>query len=637
MVLFLIGLAVYRDYGVSTDEPNQIEAGHVIWKFLCERFQQEVPEKIKDAPELKSYRNRFYGQAATFPTVIYEAIRGFSLDSSTLIRIRHLWNFLTYFAGLCCFALLLENIFDSTPCKTIGLAGIILLPRIFGDIFYNDRDVLLISWLMISLWCFYRAMSKPGILRGLLTAMSFAVTFNTRFFGLILLIFAFLFLFFYGNKRYNLFIIFSSLLFWWIISPIFWDDPLKMIPEAVLHLSVKQRILDTDGTLETLFFGKLINEKNLPWYYLPAYIFITTPLMTIAASLIGAAAVFQRSPVFHKEKELKGKAIPRMIIGTGMVITLFTFLIGVMVLHPTLYNGWRHFYFLYLPIVWLAVEGTDRLFSSRVTIVRIVSGAIWVLSFALSAVWMVRAHPYQSIYITPVLRKALAGKFELDYWDLSVKEQIEYLLDNTNEIAVRVTDNNWIKGGVYAFKPAERERIHTYPHKTQPYPIEYLFYKFKNDLKNEKEFDYYMPIHSVERDGIILSTIYRRSHYLELYNPDIIHSAAAMKSENDEYDPMKAVDNDPETYWNNIDGDDLIIQLDRDHLLSSIEIFPFNRTSDLPDIDLFYSSNGIDWIELPCYKKGTNGLEFDSIETARIRIHCETKPFGIREMLFYGQ
>jgi hypothetical protein len=76
----LIGLSIFRDYGSSNDELNQVEAGHITWKFLYQKFGVPVPESISGAPELQEYFNRYYGQAATFPTVIAEAVREFKLD-----------------------------------------------------------------------------------------------------------------------------------------------------------------------------------------------------------------------------------------------------------------------------------------------------------------------------------------------------------------------------------------------------------------------------------------------------------------------------------------------------------------------------------------------------------------------------
>lgn len=141
LFFLIVGLFIYDDFGVTVDEPNQILAGHVIYKYLCTKFGQPVPSPIVDVPELANFKNSFYGQAATFPTVLIEAIHGFSMDTSTIIYLRHLWNFLTYFSGLCCFTLIIGDIYNSHWNSTLGLLLMIFLPRIFGDIFYMERQI----------------------------------------------------------------------------------------------------------------------------------------------------------------------------------------------------------------------------------------------------------------------------------------------------------------------------------------------------------------------------------------------------------------------------------------------------------------------------------------------------------------
>ena len=36
------GLMLFKDYGASTDEINQIEAGHITWKALCKATRTAV-------------------------------------------------------------------------------------------------------------------------------------------------------------------------------------------------------------------------------------------------------------------------------------------------------------------------------------------------------------------------------------------------------------------------------------------------------------------------------------------------------------------------------------------------------------------------------------------------------------------
>ena len=192
---FICGLRIFRDYGASSDEINQIEAGHIIWTTICEKLGKPIPAGFEKLPKIQDYYNRYYGQAATFPTVLIEALRGFQMDVSSVIRLRHLWNFLLYFCGLSCLAILSYLHFGSSRTVFLTILIHILTPRLFGDTFYNDRDALLIALFWIALLCFEFFRRKPGIFTALLCAFSFALAINTRYFALVLLILPFMLLF----------------------------------------------------------------------------------------------------------------------------------------------------------------------------------------------------------------------------------------------------------------------------------------------------------------------------------------------------------------------------------------------------------------------------------------------------------
>ena len=626
----LIGLSIFRNYGSSNDELNQVEAGHITWKFLCQKFGVPVPKEISEAPELQEYFNRYYGQAATFPTVVVEAVRGFKLDISTILVVRHLWNFLCYFAGLCCFTVLLYRIFPKPWCAPVGLVFMILLPRIFGDIFYNDRDTMLIAWLMISLAALHWHMETSRWYSGLICAFAFAVAINTRLFGLILFVFTLLYIFDPPKRKNVLLLIFLSIVFWILLSPVYWGNPFKIIPESIYYLTRKQREIDTNNGWAVLFLGRYFNERQLPWYYIPLYILISTPLATTLMSVFGTCVFIRR--FFFSAKD---GWTPRKIFGSGMLILLGPFLVLVILFRPSLYNGWRHFYFLYLPIVWMSVEGIDYLLDLPARApVRILSFIITGISFIVSVVWMINIHPYQGIYMTPVIRKQFLGKFEGDYWNISASECMEYLLDHSVDYAIHVTGNNWLYGAISVFPPADRDRFHIYPLKTQPYPFEYLYYNYYNDISNDVSFNYYIPVFSVVKDGVKLAEIFQRSHTNELNN-GIVAARIYPYGQDTEIDVI--TDNDHESYWSASGNPlDLVIQLNEDYTLLSIELFPLNHLSGIPDFRLLTSEDGVEWTSVPYTKGGDNGLIFGTAVKNYLRLQCDAADFGIREILLYG-
>ena len=628
LIFFAAGLCIFRDYGASADEHIQIDSGHVVWRYLCEKFGRPVPEPIADVPDLHGFKNSYYGQAATFPTVLLEALRGFTLDSSTIIRIRHLWNFLSYFVGLCCLTWTFYKVFGSWQHCTAGLLIMILLPRIFGDIFYNDRDMMLLSWMMISTAAFYHFSRHPGWLSALLCGAVFGMTFNTRIFGLVLLVFPALFFLFSGKRRYAPILVITAFLFWFLLSPIAWEDPIRTIPDAFRHFSTQQRYLDTNSEASLLFFGRKINETKLPWYYIPLYILVTMPAATSIAALAGIFIVIRKA--LRREHDI------RSLISFGMLIILCTVQLVGIIFHLTFYNGWRHFYFLNLPIVWLAVESLSHIEKAGRPFIRIGAMILMAASFLCSLVWIIQAHPYQIIYLNPVFRSRWIGKFDRDYWILSTTECMNYLIDNAREIDLNVVDKyTFIEYTIIGLPPRDRERFHAMYHSAQPIPYEYLFFNYSNVIGNEASFDYYVPIHAVTRDGIKLAEVFQRSHNDEMDTAAVIENISSSRNGDS---AQFIADGDFGTAWYGGENPaDLILHLNEEYAISSLEIFPAEGSAGFPKAKLSVSEDGNSWKQIQTYEKGSNGIGFSSEKTAWIRLESESENTGIRDIIFYGK
>lgn len=631
LIVFLIaGLILIRDYGASADEHVQIEGGHVMWRYLCLKLHREVPDALKNEPDLHDFKNSYYGQAATFPTVVLEAVRNFTADISTVVKIRHYWNFLSYFIGLCCFSAALTHLTRAPRLSAVWLLLQILLPRIFGDIFYNDRDVMLISWMMISLSAFYLFTQRPGWLTSLLCALTFAVAVNTRIFGLTLLVFPFLYFVFSGKRKYLLLFVPAVIIFWFLFSPIAWDDPLHTLPDSFRHFSTRQRFLDTNNEAELIFFGSYYKETELPWYYIPMYIAATTPLVTLLFGLIGVVSVGRMTV----EMASRGKKDVRVMLGTGMIIILLTVpLVGIL-FHLTFYNGWRHFYFLYIPITWLGFEGVCFVLKFGKRLLSYCMALLLCVSFVLSIVWIISVHPYQIIYLSPVFREQWIGKLDRDYWLLSTTECMKYLLENSEKTDLNVVDKYaFIEYSYIGLPPQDRERFHTMYHSAQPVPYDYLFFNYSGSEGNDARFDYYVPVYAVERDGIKLTEIFQRSHNNELRGPDIVENISA--SENQEQVGVIA-DNDYGTAWNGDGPGEIVIRFSRNVTLESMEVFPAEGSAGFRNIQVSVSSDGKVWDHLECRPKGSNGVAFPQTETSWVKLESDNEAPGIREILFYG-
>lgn len=616
---FLIcGICIFRDYGAASDEINQIEAGHITWAALCERFGKEPPD-FGNLPKLKDYYNRYYGQAATFPTVIIEAIKGFSLDSSTILRLRHIWNFILYFTGLVCLGILMRLRYKRDDVVFFLLLMHILTPRLFGEAFYNDRDVMLISLMWIFLLSYELFTRRPGILTALLCGLFFALAVNTRFFALVLILLPLISIFCPGQQKrqYNLIIIGSALFFWYLFTPLFWGSLISELTAAFRTFATgKQRTQETGGMASILFFGRYYPENALPVYYLPLWIFISTPLVPQILTAAGLVKSFRSKPD---------------LMDRFMSTLLCLGIAAVMLIRPVLYNGWRHMYFFYVPIFWFAAAGLSRLFSGPKKIYR--RGVICLIM--ISALWsasrIFTLHPYEYIYLNPLFQNRLAD-FDRDYWRLSTRECLEWLNEQETEAFSVGETNESLDNTLIALLPDRRENIiirnYNALHRVQP---GYLIFNYSGMIGNEKNFPLYDQVHTVERDGTKLAEIYQR---IPDFHTEISQITPAAQ---------RITDSDLSTEWRSETPqnpeDSLIIRFTGPTTLSGLSLAPGENEHEYarsPEVSI--SPDGETWSPLPLTISGLFDLSFPTATTEWLRIR-NTDPadfhWSVREIYFY--
>ena len=156
-----------------------------------------------------------------------------------------------------------------------------------------------------------------------------------------------------------------------------------------------------------LFEGKQILASGLPWYYLPKWILISTPLF-ISAGLAGFLAMPRRILKYYGLKILPFIA--------------FTFLFPLTYIiykKSTVYDSWRHVFFVYPSLVVLAVLAWDYLFEiSKTSRLAFFAAGLLLLHLCEPLSWMIRNHPNEYVYFNPLeggLRGAF-GRYETDYW-----------------------------------------------------------------------------------------------------------------------------------------------------------------------------------------------------------------------------
>ena len=135
-------------------------------------------------------------------------------------------------------------------------------------------------------------------------------------------------------------------------------------------------------------------------------------------------------------------------------------LLAVIFCHSVIYNSWRHLYFIYFPLIYLAVLGLSTLkkISKRLKIILIFLSC----TFITTIFWMIKNHPYEMVYYNPLVRNEVVKSFERDYWGLSVQPFFEEVLrlEKNNKEKIKIWNNDPLNKFVNYLTPIKnRERF----------------------------------------------------------------------------------------------------------------------------------------------------------------------------------
>ncbi len=177
--------------------------------------------------------------------------------------------------------------------------------------------------------------------------------------------------------------------------------------------------------IRTVLIGHVYEMSNVPRYYVPIYIMIRVPLLT----LLGAA-VAMISAAWLRGAAGAGQRQNREI--TLVSFTVFFPLACQVIFHGPAFTGLRHFLFLIPAIAVLAGIGLDRALAALRTRGRMVAtGGLAVMTALLlwDGVTLVRLHPYEYLVYNSLVG-GLGGasrRYDLDYWFGSMPEAIGHL------------------------------------------------------------------------------------------------------------------------------------------------------------------------------------------------------------------
>lgn len=489
------GIAVVDDYGIASDEIHGIDVLSRNYELI-----------VNDVPIDSVYR--FDGTIFNFASEgVYQLYKRAAVDATrraeleqdmlaafhARIQVKHAVTFLASLIAYASVAIMV-GVLCGWRYAWVGPVVLVLMPRFFGHSFFNFKDIPFAAvFTLCSLQAAFlvnrAAFDPPAEIgrtdRGLLWGFAIygllvALLTGIRFGGFIHLAFpvvAYVMVVLLSGKTGGVsaprlaFGYMLSLACWFagavLMYPYLWADPLQGVFDMVTAMS------DYPWKGRVLFDGEFIRAYNLPAVYLPVWAALSTPVLTLVAAVAGFVWLLVRWTSLG--------SLARVLV-VFVFLQAFLLPLTTIVGNATYYDGLRHFLFT-LPaiaaaastcLVWLCTAPARR-------VVRIACACVLGIAYIPVVMDLRELHPYEYTYFNRAFGglEAADGRFETDYWGLSLREGGEWLAANAGPGAGVV-----VGGPLHSVRPFTGRKLELIP---------------LDDVKNGKATDLTAPFYYIAR------------------------------------------------------------------------------------------------------------------------------------------
>ncbi len=451
LIVFIVaGMYIYQDYGIAWDEVTQMEIGNVNYNYV-----------FKNDPQLFSFKDRDYGVGFELPLIIIE--KALHIDNSRdIFLLRHIVTHLFFIVCMFSGYILSLKLFKNQLIACMTFVMLVLNPRLFGHSFVNTKDIPALSVFLLTLaaaaWAFNRKNIISFLVFGVICAFSVSIRLmNMAILPAIALFFLIDIISAWKNKQKPGYTFLCSLVFaasfficLYAFWPILWQHPVDSL------ISNYENFSHFRWPGKLLLSGNIYSAAKLPGAYIPTWFFITVPEVWIALGLCGIA--FFTYHFFQQPARYLSNTRERNILLYIFCCIAPVFL--VIKLGSVLYDDWRHLYFIYPSFVLLAAYALSELNKTRYAKVYI---TVWMLQLLLVLHFSIKNHPYQYVYFNNMVsheKNALMENYELDYWGISGKDGLEWLLEHSDDDdTIKINYTPFADRNVRLLTPAKKKRF----------------------------------------------------------------------------------------------------------------------------------------------------------------------------------
>jgi len=514
ILIALTSIFNLKNFGVAQDEYFSRSFGFINLNYVGQKF---IPEKTlkfksdKNIPNLNNFEHNYYNGAIFDATLSFLELLFNIKDKKNQFLLRHVFISCFFYLSLIFFYKVCNKIFTNWRISLCGVLILFLSPRIFADSFYNNKDILFMSSNIFSLFFFLEYIKYPKIRNAVLLSFFISLSICFRVMGILFPVIFFIFYILSNSNLKNNFYdllkkttipILLSLLFTYSMWPYLWENPIQNFYYAFSE--IKQ--YNHGG--HNLYFGNIIESNKTPWHYSLIWILISTPIMYIVLFFCGVFRSIQNND--YQKKLSNHNNINIVLYCSLLIITLS--LVLIILLNSTLYNGWRHLYFIYPFIIFVALFGLEfiLIFFNKVKI-KLFIIFIFIFSLLDVAIWMKHNNPYQYVFFNMLGKKIDPKNFDLDYWGLSYHQNLNYLLENENFSNAKIWNSSQTKLFYSLFSLNEKNR-NKFIEVTNIKDADYWITNYYMDktIYDEKFFLNYDLVNSIVVDGVIINSVFKK-------------------------------------------------------------------------------------------------------------------------------
>ncbi|NBV41217.1 hypothetical protein EBR96_00385 [bacterium] len=408
----LIPLITIPRLGLSWDEPFQRYYGQALVGWYSG----------KD-PAIFSNSERYYGPLVPEILMLPEVF-GIS-DSQVIYEIRHWMTWGIFLLGLGFLFGLTSNI---TKSRRLALTAVVVTGTtmpIVGHALFNSKDIPFMTATIIMVWGIMHYFSTPKIRTALISAVTIAIAILCRVnavgMAAVLLVAGVLYhpREVIGHLKHialmGLVVTVITVIFW----PILWFYPIDEFTTALTLMSN----YPWEGTV--LFKGAYESATQLPWTYIPTWIGITIQPLAVVGIIVGTA-----TRLLNWGRKPRLPEWPTAVLLIWLLLPLGS----IWLTNAALYDGWRHLYFIFPPLVIISIIGIDQMITQlNPSGSQTIRYAIRTLYLSWAFVTAIQYFPYVHLYMNQFAGDAKTVRYfyEQDYWGVSYRELLESLLAST--------------------------------------------------------------------------------------------------------------------------------------------------------------------------------------------------------------